>query len=106
MERATARLWREGTRWVIQVEIDGAPYTERDYATVADASHAIASILSQRGQRATDLDEAECDACEESLDLLTCSQCGADSFVRTCAHGGPRPIRVVEGALYCRSCRP
>ena len=24
MERATARLWREGLRWVIQVDIDGA----------------------------------------------------------------------------------
>jgi hypothetical protein len=106
MERATARLWCEGTRWVIQVEIDGAQYSERDYASVADACHAIASILRQRGERATDLDEAECDACDESLDLLTCSQCGADAFVRTCAHCGARPIRVVEEAVYCRSCRP
>jgi hypothetical protein len=106
MERATARLWREGMRWVIQVEIDGAHYTERDYASVADACHAIAAILRQRGERATDLDEGECDACDEQLDLLTCSQCGADAFVRACAHGGPRPIRVVEDALYCRSCRP
>jgi len=106
MERATARLWREGTRWVIQVEIDGAHYTERDYASVADACHAIASILRQRGERTTELDEVECGACDEPLDLLTCSQCGADAFVRTCAHGGPRPIRLVEGAPYCRSCRP
>ena len=105
MERATARLWREGTRWVIQVEIDGAHYTERDYATVADASHAMASILRQRGERATDLDEAECDACDGPLDLLTCSQCGADAFVRTCGHGAARPIRPVEGALFCRACR-
>jgi hypothetical protein len=105
MERATARLWREGTRWVIQVEIDGAAYTERDYASVADASHAIASILRQRGERATDLDETECDACDEPLDLLTCSQCGADAFVRSCVHGGPRPVRVVAEALYCRGCR-
>ena len=41
MQRGTARLCREAERWVIQVEIDGAPYTERDYADVASASHAI-----------------------------------------------------------------
>jgi hypothetical protein len=101
MERATARLWREGTRWIIQVDIDGAHYTERDYASVADACHAIASILRQRGDRATDLDEAECDACDEPLD----SQCGADAFVRSCEHGGARPIRLTDGAVFCRSCR-
>ena len=106
MQRATARLWREGTRWVIQIDIDGARYTERDYASVADACHAIASILRQRGERATDLDEAECDACDEPLELLSCSQCGADAFVRSCDHGGPRSIWIVEGALYCRTCRP
>lgn len=106
MERATARLWREGGQWVIQIDIDGAHYTERDYASVADACHAIASILRQRGERAADLDEAECDACDEPLDLLTCSQCGTDAFVQACGHGGPGPIRVVDGAAYCRSCRP
>jgi hypothetical protein len=106
MKRATARLWREGTRWVIQIDIDGVGYTERDYVSVADACHAIASILRQRGERATDLDEAECDSCDEPLDLLTCSQCGADAFVRTCEHGGPRPIRAVAGAEYCQHCRP
>lgn len=94
MERATARLWREGTRWVIQIEIDGAHCTERDYA---DACHAIASILRQRGERATGLDEAECDACDEPLDLVTRSQCGADAFVRTCEHCGPRPIPALQG---------
>jgi hypothetical protein len=78
---------------------------ERDYASVADASHAIASIFRQRGERVTDLDEAECDACDGPLDLLTCSQCGADAFVRTCEHGGARPIRLTDGAVFCRSCR-
>ena len=106
MEQATARLWREGTRWVIQIEIDGTTYTERDYPDIANACHAIASILRQRGERATDLDESECDSCDEGLDLLTCSQCGADAFVRTCDHGGVRPIRMLKDALYCRTCRP
>ena len=106
MERATARLWREGTGWVIQIDIDGVPYTERDYADLPNACHAIASILRQRGERATDLDEDECESCDEPLDLRTCSQCGVDAFVRTCEHGGPRPIREVEGAVFCRSCRP
>jgi len=48
MQRGTARLWREAERWVIQVEIDGAPYTERDYADVASASHAIRCGLWRR----------------------------------------------------------
>jgi len=50
MERATARLWREGTRWIIQIDIDGARYTERDYVDIADACHAIAQILRQWGE--------------------------------------------------------
>jgi hypothetical protein len=29
MERATARVWLEGTRWVTQVEIDGVPCERR-----------------------------------------------------------------------------
>jgi hypothetical protein len=106
MERATARLWREGARWVIQIDIDGARYTERDYADIADACHAIAQILRQRGERPTDLDEDACELCDEPLDMLACSQCGVDAFVRTCEHGGPRPIRVLEDALYCWTCRP
>jgi len=105
MERATARLWREGARWVIDVEIDGGHYTERDYADVASASHAIAQILRQHGERATDLDEEPCEVCEEPLALLTCSQCGVDAFVRGCEHSEARPIRVVEGAAYCLTCR-
>jgi len=106
MERATARVWREGARWVIQIDVDGARYTERDYADIADACHAIAQILRQRGERTMDLDEDACELCNEPLDLVTCSQCGVDAFVRTCAHGSPRPIRVLEEALYCRVCRP
>jgi hypothetical protein len=107
MQRGTARLWKEGGgRWAIQIEIDGAFYTERDYADAASASHAIAAILRQHAERSADLDEEACEECEEPLDLMTCSQCGADAFVRTCEHGGPRPIRVVEGATYCRTCRP
>jgi len=105
MERAAARLWREGARWAIQIDIDGARYTERDYADIADACHAIAQILRQRGERPTDLDEDACELCDEPLDMVTCSQCGVDAFVRTCAHGGPRPIRLLEEALYCRVCR-
>lgn len=105
MERATARLWQEAGRWVIQVEIDGVPYTERDYADVASATQAIAQILRQRAQRSTDLDEQSCEACDGALDLMVCSQCGADAFVRTCEHGDRRPIRVLDGAAYCLSCR-
>jgi len=106
MERATARVWREGARWVIQIDVDGNRYTERDYADIADACHAIAQILRQRGEQTMDLDEDACELCNEPLDLVTCSQCGVDAFVRTCAHGSPRPIRVLEEALYCRVCRP
>jgi hypothetical protein len=106
MNHATARLWREGTRWVIQIEIDRMPYTERDYSDIASACHALASMLRQHGERSEDLDESECDSCDEPLDLVTCSQCGADAFVRTCQHGGPRPIRVLDGAFYCHGCRP
>jgi hypothetical protein len=105
MERATARVWREGARWVIQIDVDGTRYTERDYAD-PDACHAIAQILRQRSERTMDLDEDACELCNEPLDLVTCSQCGVDAFVRTCAHGSPRPIRVLEKALYCRVCRP
>ena len=106
IERATARLWREGTGGVIQIDIDGAPCTEREYADLPNACHAIASMLRQRGGRAADLDESECEACDELLDLMTCSQCGVDAFLRTCEHGGPRAIRETEGAVFCRSCRP
>jgi len=106
MARATARLWREGTRWIIQIDIDGARYTERDYDGIANACHAIASILRQRGERATNLDENECGSCDEPLDLVICTQCGADAFVRTCEHAADRPIRLVEGFAYCRACRP
>jgi hypothetical protein len=106
MERGTARLWKEGGRWAIQIEIDGAFYTERDYADAASAAHAIASILRQHAERSTDLDEDACEQCDEPLDVLVCSQCGVDAFVRTCEHGSPRPIRTEDGALYCRSCRP
>jgi hypothetical protein len=105
MERATARLWREGTRWIIQIDIDGARYTERDYDDIANACHAIASILRQRGERPIDLDEDECEACDEPLDLLTCAQCGLDAFVRGCDHGEARPIRLVGDRPYCRTCR-
>jgi hypothetical protein len=97
MERATARLWREGTRWVIQIDIYGACYTERDYDDIANASHAIASILRQRGERPTDLDDDKCESCDEPLDLLTCSQCRVDAFVRTCEHAAGPPIRSVGG---------
>ena len=107
MQRGTARLWSEdGGRWAIQIEIDGAFYAERDYADAASASHAIAQILRQHAERPSDLDDEICQECEEPLDLMTCSQCGADAFVRTCEHGGPRPVRVLEGAAYCLKCRP
>ena len=106
MQRGTARLWREAARWVIQVEIDGAAYTERDYADVASASHAIAQILRQRAERSAVLDQDACEECEEPQDLMVCSQCGADAFVRTCQHGGPPPIRIVDVAAFCRVCRP
>jgi hypothetical protein len=90
----------------IQIEIDGAFYTERDYADAASASHAIAQILRQRAERSMDLDEELCRECEEPLEIMTCSQCGADAFVRTSEDGGLRSIRRVEGAAYCCGCRP
>jgi hypothetical protein len=100
-------MWRETDgRWAIHIEIDGAFYTERDYADAASASHAIAQILRQHAERSTDLDEGVCEECEDPLDLMVCSTCGADRFVRTCQHGGERPLRSLEGAVYCRSCRP
>jgi hypothetical protein len=105
MQTASARIWRESTRWAIRIEIDGAPYTERDYADILSAT-AIAAILRNRGLRLEDLDEDECDECDEPLDLATCSQCGVDAFVRTCGHGAGRPIRETQRALYCRRCRP
>src|SRR5688572_23972790 len=105
MDRGTARLWREAGRWVIQIEIDGVAYTERGYADIASASQAIAQILRQHAERSTDMDQDACEVCDEPLDLMTCSQCGADAFVRTCAHGGPRPIRMLGGATFCRVCR-
>ena len=91
---------------MIQIEFDGVRYTERDYEDVASATQAIAQILRRRADRAEALDEDACDLCDEPLDLATCSQCGSDAFVRTCEHGGPRPIRIVEGAHYCLDCRP
>jgi hypothetical protein len=106
MERATARLWRESTRWVIQIDIDGARYTERDYADIEAACNAISQILRQHAERPKDLDETECDSCDEPLVLVTCSQCGVDAFLRTCKHASVDSIREVEEALYCRSCRP
>lgn len=105
MQRGTARLWKEGTRWAIQIEIDGVPYTERDYVDIASATQAIAQILRMHATRSTDLDEDACGECEEPLDLMLCSQCGAGGFLRTCEHGCPRPIRTVDGAAYCRACR-
>jgi hypothetical protein len=65
MGKATARLWREGARWVVQIDIDGVHYTERDYSSVPDACHASASILRQRGERRADLDEDTCESCDE-----------------------------------------
>ena len=106
MKRGTARLWKEAGRWVIQIDLDGVPYCERDYADVATATQAIATILRQRAERSEDLDQDACEECEEPLDLMICSQCGADGFVRTCEHGGGPPIRTLEGAVYCRACRP
>jgi hypothetical protein len=107
MERGTARIWREAGRWLIEIEIDGMPYAERDYADVASATHAIAQILRQQAQRSAELDEAQCPRCDEPVDLVACSQCGVDAFVRTCDHDpDARPIRVVDEALYCRTCRP
>ena len=106
MRNATARLWREGDRWAIDVEIDGVPYAERDYADVASATHAIAQILRQQAERSADLDQEECRQCDEPLDLVACSQCGIDAFIRTCSHDAEtRPIRVADDALYCRTCR-
>jgi len=107
MQRGTARLWKEPQgRWAIQIEIDGAFYTERDYEDAARAAHAIAQILRQHADRGADLDEDDCEECGQPLDLLTCSQCGADGFALTCEHGGPHPIRMLGAAIYCRTCRP
>jgi hypothetical protein len=106
MERATARLWKEAGRWVIQVDFDGIPYTERDYDDVASATQAIAQILRGRAERSSNLDEDACETCDEPLDFIACSQCGADGFVRSCEDGGPRPLRILDGAIYCRVCRP
>ena len=107
MDHARARLWREGNQWAIEVEIDGVPYAERAYADLPSATHAIAQILRQPAGRDADLDEQECSQCDEPLDLVACSQCGADAFVRTCDHGlDMRPIRIVNEASYCRTCRP
>jgi len=106
MRRATARLWREHAACVVQIDVDGAPYMEREYPDVAAATDAIRQILRQKGERSISLDENECEFCEEPLDLRLCSQCGVDAFVRTCQHeGAVLPIRTVEGALYCRRCR-
>ena len=83
------------------------PYAERDYADVASATHAIAQILRQQAARSPDLDQEECPHCDAALDLVACSQCGVAAFVRTCEHDVfTRPIRIVEGQLYCRACRP
>ena len=91
---------------MIQIDLDGVPYCERDYADVATAAQAMAAILRQRAERSDGLDQDECEVCDEPLDLMICSQCGADGFVRTCEHGDPPPIRIFEGAVYCRACRP
>jgi hypothetical protein len=92
---------------VVQIEVDGISYTERDYGDVASASHAIAQILRQQGEPFASLDEEACEACDQPLDLMVCSQCGVDAFVRTCDHGqGSRPIRAVDEAVFCRACRP
>ena len=100
-------MWKEaGGRWAIQIEIDGAFYTERDYSDAASASHAIAQILRQHAERSAEMDEEACEECERSMDLLLCSQCGVDAFVRTCRHAGSARIRLTEGAHYCRACRP
>jgi hypothetical protein len=103
MQRETARLWREGARWLIQLDIDGVPYTERDYADIASAAHAMTRILRQQAERLTDID-AECDTCEGPLDCGSCSQRRASGFVRTCPHG-TRPIRMIERAAFCVRCR-
>jgi hypothetical protein len=106
MQEGTARLWKEGARWAIEIEIDGVPYTERDYADAASAVHAIASILRQHAERAAGLDQDACDACEAPLDLMVCSQCGTSAFVRTCTHGEPVPIRLLDAIAFCKACRP
>jgi hypothetical protein len=105
MQRGSARLWKEAGRWLIDIEIDGCPYAERDYADAASACQAIAQILRLHAERATDLDHEACEQCDAPLDLMTCSQCGVDAFVRTCEHGSPAPIRPLEGASFCRGCR-
>jgi hypothetical protein len=106
MQRGSARLWKEVGHWAIQIEIDGVPYTERDYADAASAAQAIAQILRQHAERSADLDEDACEECEGPLDLMVCSQCGADGLTRTCEHGGPRPFRMLDGAGFCRVWRP
>jgi hypothetical protein len=58
---------------VVQIELDGVSYAERDYADVASASHAIAQILRQQGERSADLDEDACADCDQPLDLMVCS---------------------------------
>jgi hypothetical protein len=105
MDEGTARLWKEGARWAIQIEIDGVPYTERDYADAASAIHAIASILRAHAERVPDLDQEACASCDAPLELSICSQCGASAFVRTCGHGALPPIRLVDGSAYCCACR-
>jgi len=103
MHQATTHLRHEAGRWAI--EIDGAPYRERDYDDIASATRAIAQILRQAAAHCQDLDEDACRECDKPPHLLVCSQCGVDAFVLTCDHGGPRPIRTLEGAPYCRKCR-
>jgi hypothetical protein len=105
MQRATARLWREGTRWVIQVEIDGAHYTERDYADIADACHAIAQILRQQGERRTDLDEDACELCDEPLNMVACSQCESTPSCGPASTAVDGRFEWSRARLYCVTCR-
>jgi hypothetical protein len=67
MERGAAGIWKEsGGRWAIEVEIDDAFCTERDYADAASASQAIAQILRQQANRSSPhLDEDPCGECAE-----------------------------------------
>ena len=92
-----------GRTEVLNVEV---ALNRRDYPDIANACQAIALILRQHGERATDLDAGECESCDEPLDLVICSQCGVDAFGRSCDHGDPRPIRMIEGARTCRPWRP
>jgi hypothetical protein len=90
-----------GDRVIVEV----APlrgYRDSRYDKVASAG----TEGSQHAERSADLDEDACEEREEPLDLMTCSQCGADAFVRTCEQGGARPVRVVEDAVYSLKCRP